>query len=328
LEAEMAGAITHLLIAEDAADTARTYHPGLGKVLEDFRPFLMLGAVSPDLPYLKPSLHDQKAWADNMHYTTTNLLSYHCMIGIGTSHLLGRPEGDAQLAWLAGYISHCVADATIHPLVQEIVGPYHGHEDEHRRCEMFQDSLLFTERKGCDLRGSQYVDILTKVGPDELSTHLLDLWHDALYQTYGNAGPEPKTKGWYAFYKTLLNGSVDGDLLQKLSRPFSGVQDLLYKSGPELRKKFSDDVQRFYESIPIPNGAGELGRFEDRGYQYAVQNTLPVWSALMGDLKKADGIREGTEQSALVDVLKDWNLDTGEDRTLPGAPVTYWAKSA
>lgn len=51
------------------------------------------------------------------------------------------------LTWLFGYVSHLIADETIHPIVEAIVGPYKDNSTKHRIGEMTQDSLVYSSDK-------------------------------------------------------------------------------------------------------------------------------------------------------------------------------------
>jgi hypothetical protein len=51
-----------------------------------------------------------------------------------------------KLAFIAGYLTHIAADQIIHPVVNQIAGPYYRSGDarkKHRECEVFQDYFLY-----------------------------------------------------------------------------------------------------------------------------------------------------------------------------------------
>jgi hypothetical protein len=93
-----------------------------------------------------------------MHYMRTNELPIWTLIDIGNRNILTRPDGENELAWVCGYMSHCVVDATVHPIVKAIVGPYQANKEQHRLCELAQDSLLYSELEDKSLRKGHMLD--------------------------------------------------------------------------------------------------------------------------------------------------------------------------
>ncbi|MDD3473368.1 MAG: zinc dependent phospholipase C family protein, partial [Syntrophaceae bacterium] len=91
------------------------------------------------LPYLSLKTGTVN-WADLMHYETTNGIVLHGYADIKNTWVEGplRPTDERILAWLFGYASHLIADATIHPIVEAIVGPYEENSKEHQLCETTQ----------------------------------------------------------------------------------------------------------------------------------------------------------------------------------------------
>jgi hypothetical protein len=95
-----------------------------------------------------------------MHYEKTNGIAVN-----GHGELKGRwathqPQHEILLAWLLGFVSHLVTDATIHPIVQATVGEYSSHKEQHRTCEMTQDSLIFNEVKNNDVTYAEFSEVL------------------------------------------------------------------------------------------------------------------------------------------------------------------------
>lgn len=53
-----------------------------------------------------------------------------------------------KLAYVAGHLSHIAADQIVHPLVNEVAGPYYTRENnraKHRECEVYQDYFAYRE---------------------------------------------------------------------------------------------------------------------------------------------------------------------------------------
>ncbi len=326
----MAGAITHLLVVDAALERAHS-DPGLSslaKFLQSATPFLLLGSVSPDLPYAM-AIGPDKQWADRMHYLKTNGMGLQGSLELGVSNLVGRPEGNARLAWLAGYVAHCVTDATIHPIVQAIVGPYHTAPVRHRVCEMVQDALLFSETRGCDLQGTHFVHQLKLSALPEQHAFpwVLGFWFGLLKEVYGELDPNPDPAQWRGTYAALLDVSSDSKLAFALSRQIPGLSSLTYSSPDRLRRNQPEEVRDFFDAVPDPMNHDLRPPFAEIGFARAVENVLQAWRSMDHDVRDAKAIMDKTQSAELPGVLFNWNLDTGANMALGDARVTYWSGS-
>ncbi len=292
----------------------------LREIMNKNKPFLLLGAVSPDLPYA--SL--QGIWADRMHYDKTNEVPLICAVNVGCGVHGGKASLDSQAAWIAGYVSHCVADATIHPIVQRIVGPYHADPETHRLCEMTQDSLLYSELRGASLRDAQFTDQLRKCKPKEVVHGILDNWVNALHIVHGDRKPWPDTDLWFAIYTKLLDAATDGDLLLKLSRAIRPMEGYMYFAADRIRNLRSKEAQEYYEEVKLPTQPESAGKFRIEGFERAINNLLPIWSDLWEAIDTAKQFGRELDKYALKQSLKNWDLDTGADMGLWDARVTAW----
>lgn len=319
----MAGAVTHLLVVDESLGRLAEVLPELLEKVQLARPFALLGAVSPDLPYLDVVSQGQSTWADRMHYRFTNQLVLQGAIDIGGRNLVGTARGNAELGWLMGFAAHCVTDATIHPIVQAIVGPYHANPEEHRRCEMTQDSLLYSAVKGCELCGSEYVEVLKQCEPKGIRDNVLNLWTWPLKAIYPDLRPRPKPRSWFSRYSSLLDTAADCDLVVKLCRGLPGAESYLYSSAATICLDRPEEARRYFDEVPLPNQRG-TGRFQDVGFKRAVENVVEVWSALWADVQNAEAIGEDIGRGSLVKVLRNWDLDTGADMDIPDPRVSYW----
>ncbi len=176
----MAGPFTHFMIVDVAKRKRTDLGPKLHRLLSRHSEFLYLGSVSPDLPYLSFQIGSVN-WADLMHYENTNgiVLSGHNEIRQSWS-----PDGISEtneriLAWLFGYASHLIAGATIHPIVEAIVAPYESNAEEHRLCEMTQDSLVFYKRRNAEIPYSEFSSVIKhcKEYEDDFKA-LMDFWQE------------------------------------------------------------------------------------------------------------------------------------------------------
>jgi len=316
----MAGAITHLLIAEGALEH-NDIPPQLSNILRNAKPFLLLGSVSPDLPYASK----QGRWADRMHYLKTNLVPIQCAISVGCGNLMEGATREQQMAWVAGYISHCVADATIHPIVQKITGPYHADPDVHRQCEMIQDSLLFSEIKRANLQGSHFIKQLKECGSERNIRGILDNWVNSLRLVYGqHAKPAPQPEKWLIFYFTLVKAASDAELLNKITRVSRPLNNWVYPVAEDIERKRHEEASHYYYSASLPLNGNRRGSFREYGYQRAIDNLIPIWNDLWEDIQNARNIGPELERSRLKQSLLNWDLDTGADMDMPDMRVTYW----
>jgi len=53
-----------------------------------------------------------------------------------------------KLAYVAGHLTHIAGDQIVHPLVNDVAGPYYiseGNREKHRECEVYQDYYVYRE---------------------------------------------------------------------------------------------------------------------------------------------------------------------------------------
>lgn len=265
--------------------------------------FIELGCVSPDYPYLALGDKQQNEWADLMHYEKTGELIRHlaseCM-------LLSDDVKGKVFAWLCGYVSHVIADITIHPVVELKVGPYSGNETAHRICEMNQDTYIWQRLNlgeigladrvelnigSCaDSNGSLDVDItnvwgacLNAVHPDYATLHLpnFDKWH------YG--------------FQNVVNNAEEGYRFFKWARHISADLGLLYPRPLEID-------MTYINKLNTPKGLMDY----DEIFDLAVDN-IQKYIGILGLYVFGSGSLEQ---------FKNWNLDTGRDES---GVLTTWS---
>lgn len=308
----MAGAFTHLIIV-DVAKRSEQLPLNMMQLLNKHSEFLFLGSVSPDLPYL--SYESGKVhWADHMHYKYTNRL-----VRNGVEELRSRWQNrDGQeevlLAWLAGYIAHMVADATIHPIVAKIVGPYAASEknkENHRICEMTQDSLVYKNHRNYDIQHSEFSSVLKFCKDSDHYEALVNFWAKHLKGAH-EVDEAPDPDWWFECYTKALD-VAEGSGVASLFRHMGIGTTLSYNTSDELMHEQPDLVERYYQQVKLPGG--KAGTFEEHGFEKAVRNVIEAWIALHASLSAEKNIAE---------IVKNWNLDTGEDQDSPDREVTYW----
>jgi hypothetical protein len=308
----MAGAFTHLIISDIAKSQGAVLGNSLKVLLNRHYPFLFLGSVSPDLPYLSLKTGDVN-WADVMHYEKTNSIAISGHKVLKDKWHTRAAADEAKFAWLMGYISHLVADATIHPVVQAIVGDYEEHKTEHRLCEMSQDSLIYHLKRNDDIRYTEFSDMIRFCRETEHFDEVLDFWKNLITANYEEKAEEPHPKLWFTTYAEAIDSAEGDSSFCALFRHVGLDISLFYKTKAEIESSLPQDYERYYSKIRLPGGG--TGAFERDGFDRAVANVAAAWKELY----------EGLTSPLIVDsAVRNWNLDTGVDMEVPDGKVTYW----
>jgi hypothetical protein len=307
----MPGPFTHLTICEAGKNLAEFLGDELWKLLNKYYQFLYLGAESPDLPYLSIMVGG-KQWADAMHYERTNSQVISGFEALRQLWPTRTPADEIKCAWLLGYVSHMVADATIHPIVQAIVGPYKGHEEAHRLCEMTMDSLIFEEILNCDLTYAEFSDALRFCKESEHFSELMDFWQAQLSSNYPDMAHKPEPSIWFTEYTDAID-AAEGGKIAAIFRHLGVGGNYFYRSADDIRTNAPEDYQKYYAEVKFPGGSGP---FRTNGFDRAVTNVANIWKMIYTGL--ADfGL-------AVSQVVRNWNLDTGGDQDAGGV-VTFWS---
>ena len=305
----MAGAFTHMAIVAKAVNSFPA-DKSLGKILRLYKNFLTLGSVSPDIPYLAHLALGGFAWADIMHYHNTNGIVKNGLHSLKTAKSRGK-VWDCRLAWLLGFVSHLVADATIHPIVESIVGPYTdaNNRGPHRECEMIQDVLIFKEVMNLQVTAAEYTDLLHTAIEHNLFDKVGDFWASHAEVNWP-AGDKFSYKNIADSYVAEIDLADAGNSLAKAFRHFG--LNYIYRERNDIINNSPDLVEKYYSNIQLPNGL--TGTFREKGFDYAVNNLTAVWS-------KIDRSLFSTENIGII--VPNWNLDTGVDQDTDTR--TYWS---
>jgi Zinc dependent phospholipase C len=305
----MAGAFTHMTIVEEAIKSFPA-DQALGKILRENRNFLTLGSVSPDIPYLGHLALEGPTWADIMHYHRTNGIVANALHSLQAAKTKGK-IWRCQLAWLLGFVSHLVADATIHPIVESIVGPYTDEDvrQNHRECEMIQDVMIFKDVMNLELSASEYTDFLRACIKHASFDKVSFFWTAHAEVNCPMSGSFPSGKDIRSYVKEL-DTAEGGNSLARAFRHF-GI-NYAYRTYSDITKNSPELVKKYYSDIQLPNGIA--GSFRKDGFEYAARNLVAVWSKMERSLFS-------TENIAII--IPNWNLDTGVDQD--SAIRTYWS---
>jgi len=295
------GAYTHITMANRASarplmesfDIPTPAIVACGKWLK----YCELGAVSPDLAYLDFANVAGKRWADAMHHDTTDRPIRYVIEalrdGPGTA-----AEKEKGLAWLLGYTAHVVMDCTMHPVVNLKVGPYVGHETEHRNCEMHQDAFIY-QSLNLGLTTSEHLDsgISRCRGPDGHFDRAIErLWVAALQATYPAliAGGVPKPAEWHRWFTNVVDRIAEGgNLLLALARHISPDSGAIYPTTAQI------DLT-FIENLSVP---GNRRMHFNTLFDKAQGHVCETWRVVA---RGALGLDEQYKAA-----LNDCNLDTG-----------------
>jgi hypothetical protein len=308
----MAGAFTHFIVCDVAKRKRSIVDPEMRRLLNKHSEFLFLGAASPDLPYLSFKTGDIN-WADVMHYEKTNGIAINGHKELKKVWASGQTADEIRLVWLWGFISHLVADATIHPVVQAIVGAYAQNKSEHRLCEMTQDSLIYFERKKTDIRYAEFSSALKFCSKSEHFYSVMDFWTEVGAKTYSDKDEKPEPELWFTTYTKAIDAAEGGSDIVALFRHLGIGKGFIYKTRDEIVLEFPQDYEKYYAKAKLPDG--RIGSFSKNGFDKTVDNVIDAWNKLYAGL---------TSTVNVASIIKNWYLDTGVDMDSPDGEVTYW----
>jgi hypothetical protein len=299
----MAGTFAHMILVRtlcrpETLDGISALTAPMKRALMMQTSYAELGAVSPDLPYLKLRDDSAAGWGNVMHYWQTADLVRLAVPALGT---LGDDDmgGAQRLAWLFGYVAHLVTDLTVHPAIV----PYKGHETEHRVCELNQDVYIFDKMGFGDVNRVEYLNN-GGIRDCDLAA-IAPMWTKALKANTTRQpvtmGPEvqaptgtPEPEKWHEHYVWAVDKfAEEGGRFPWITRHLLRKKSVLY---PSLKKARQSEYVR---GLRTP--AGAIIAYEDL-FAMAQRNTLDTWSEL------AAAISQNTPAAF---ALKNANLDTG-----------------
>ncbi len=306
----MAGAFTHFVLCDQAKSKRKTLGAELWQLLNKYFQFLFLGSASPDLPYLSFKTGTVK-WADVMHYERTNSMLQSGYARLKDAWPSKTPADEAKFVWLMGFSSHLIADATIHPVVQAIVGPYQDNPTEHRVCEMTQDSMIYNTYRKTDIRYSQFSEMLKFCEASPYHKSLMEFWEQLLEENYKEKREQPNPPLWFTTYSTAISAAGESKLAA-FFRHLDITEKYIYKTREEIEKEYPNDLIKYFKAIKLPDG--KIGPLNELVFIKAMNNITSAWKTLYDGLKAPIIVAE---------ILRNWNLDTGVD--MNSGQVTYWA---
>ena len=308
----MAGTFTHFMVCDAAKANRKALPAHLRKLLNRHSQFLFLGAVTPDLPYLSIKT-GMVNWADVMHYEHTNAIAINAHEALKKAWGTGGAPEEIQLVWLMGLVSHLVTDATIHPIVQAIVGRYEEHKEEHRICEMTQDSLIYFDIKKTEICYSEFSSILKFCQESPHIEALVEFWTGQTVKAFSVKNEFPDPAFWLETYSDAVDAAEGGSSIVALFRHIGTIREYTYNTREDIVSTYPDRLRQYYQEIKLPTGA--TGPFREFGFNRAVANVTAAWNALYAGL---------STNIAIASVVRNCNLDTGVDMDSPSGVVPYW----
>lgn len=306
----MAGAFTHFIISNLVKSKRSVLGRDLWQLLNRHFQFLFLGSACPDLPYLSLKTGNVN-WADVMHYEKTNSIVKDGHEKIKTNWNAKTPTDEVKFVWLMGYVSHLVADATVHPVVEAIVGKYEEHKEDHRLCEMAQDSLIYNTIMKTDIRYSGFSKMLKFCRESEHFDQLMDFWKALVLNNYREKAEDPHPALWFTTYAEAIDTAEGSSELVALFRHIGIAEKYIYRTREEIEKDYPQDYVRYFKEVKLPTGSN--GNFQKYAFEKAVANVADAWNRLYDGLKA---------EIVVSQVIRNWNLDTGID--MDTNVKTYW----
>jgi len=258
----MPGAYAHLVAANLAlVNPVRniTMPSYCQRVLSQYQRYVELGSVSPDFPYLSITSSEQAKWADRMHRKNVDVF---LKLAIYHVKALQGDEQDIAYAWLSGYLSHVIADITIHPVIERTVGHYQQNKQAHRLCEMHQDTYIWQRMQIGEIGAKSWLSSHLALCSSYECKATIDpiittVWQESLELAFPLEATPPNINAWFNSFIRVISLVEDNYQLFPLSRHVASFLKLTYPKVNELENGYLKD-------LPTPDGAMEYDQLFDR----------------------------------------------------------------
>lgn len=267
--------VAHLLICNKAVKILQDggeYEEFINILDADERkPYLNLGSIGPDLSYygsqwegMKSLLLEQSdkplgvdGWSYLLHSREPNQfpLTLIELTWKDTRWEIQEWEGNDldKFAFACGYLSHMAADQIIHPLVNDIAGPYYRRGENrkiHRECEIYQDvglfHTLYSNEDFMDKSFNLWVDL------DPQSSKNAPEWfryfiQRAFVESHGIYPKEEEIEDWVDGLLLILRGI-------KWIGPYKTAYEDLKNDGlssEKFSKYFKDYMKFFFQAVEL-----------------------------------------------------------------------------
>ena len=175
--------------------------------------------------------------------------------------------------------------------------------------------MIFSLVKNTDMTYAEFSAILKfcKESPD--FDHVMEFWKKQVLFNYADKGEEPDPSLWFTTYTDAIDLAQGGSEIVGLFRHLGIGTGYIYEPKDEIISKHPEHYEKYFQKVKLPNG--NIGAFQEDGFDRAVGNVITAWNALYSGLSSSTMV--------VADVIKNWDLDTGVDMDSPGKEVTYWA---
>lgn len=291
----MPGAFAHLVAANLALVTPKTEHllPNYSRrVLPQYQRYVELGAVSPDFPYLALTNSEQVKWADRMHRQYVDVF---LKLAIYHVKSLEGMEQDIAYSWLSGYLSHVIADITIHPVIERTVGHYLQNKQAHRLCEMHQDTYIWQRMSLGEIGTKSWLTdhllFCTSLNDKaSLDPIIRKVWQESLELAFPIEANPPDINGWLQSFIKVIGLVEDNYRLFPLSRHVASFLKLTYPKVSELQSGYLNQ-------LPTPAGAMSYDAIFDHCVTQIISYQQRLYHSVFDDQP--------------LSWVKNWSLDTG-----------------
>jgi len=317
----MPGAIAHMAAVRQAqARLVAEYGATLIAECADQHPaWLHAGSIAPDYSDLYQILsrgHPDK-WSCLLHQEKSGD-AIRAGVAWINDHIKGRssPEFQRSVAWLAGYLSHIVLDATIHPVVHAIVGEYNQHRIDHQHCEMVMDAYICNRYGSFAEMMADWEAVLSKTSDEAgkgMDPTIKSIWSYMLKKTYPAAYEDnpPAFDAWQRDYLQSIPGACLEEVFFRHAAPGTTHHYL-------ARGKLPKDASLIYIEnclAPENNRFGRETMHLDEVFRFGIGNVVHYWLQLEEALGSGD---------AALPELPNWNLDHGRLDSHTGGDAALW----
>lgn len=299
----------------------------------DISALAFLGALSPDIVYYHKDhfrdtlrdahLHKQHLLTrpDDKHLCWANLLhsnrSGDVLIAfLEQVALVPAPALRSQaLAFALGYVSHIATDIALNPWINALAStnPRRGSPGSHFYVELHMDEYLADtyyrypryRYRGTRQPWGQYIEPAAEyfTRPDTLATQILHLFASAAEITYGLQ--EEQTA---AFKRDFIKG------LEQLRHFLAGrgrFRRLTLKAALRSQKQdpVAGTIARRETSLPGTLTFEQVLGYATRLSEHLCRLAIRYYAALRNT--RATASERSSRRAALIDDLRNWNLDTG-----------------
>lgn len=291
----MPGTYAHMTLVDtlcsgEVLDSIGTLDRSVIYALLTWPEYCRLGAVTPDYPYLSYPDFNAEGWANGMHYFHSRDFVERALRQL-MNYRYEDAAAEKGIAWLFGFVAHVVADVSMHPVINAIVGNYEDNKEEHRRCEAHQDAHIFTAMQLRDINKAEYISNsrITKctVG-GKLDPDISGLWQDCLSVIHkdrevktGVHGPTGNADidSWHSRFVFVMNRFAEEvGQLPLICRMFDEVLGIGYPHPEHLDGKY-------IHKLPTPTGTPM--EYDDL-FTWTQENVKRAWGNLGDVLRNRD----------------------------------------